>query len=374
MLEEVLYGYDVLPSAVHITAATLAGAQPRIGFNETHLDSLPYGRLSDGSVAIGSLEFLKSNSQLTFSNFSDPARRVSGEGEQPTPHTIAEANDDSFDLVIMNPPFTRNTNKSGVYANTFAGAFAALNSSNQDQKDMARRMAFLKEDTCYHGHAGMASAFAALANRKLKVGGMLALVLPLSAATGFAWQSFRQLLSDNYTDVAVLTIAAPEDGELSFSADTGIAECLVLARKLKSLDKEQSNAVFVSLKQRPRNVTGAKYIATSIIQRKDLRRMGDGPLGGSPVAVGNSSEGEMLSALYPSDGNVWGAVRLSDFSLAQSSYALSNSALWLPGSPSPMNISMASLDQIGSMGHHHLDIIGMPSSGIPQGPFDKTDP
>ena len=38
--------------------------------------------------------------------------------------------------------------------------------------------------TCYHGNAGIASAFAALAHRKLKRGGVLALVLPLSAAAG----------------------------------------------------------------------------------------------------------------------------------------------------------------------------------------------
>ena len=46
-------------------------------------------------------------------------------------------------------------------------------------------MAVLKKDTCYHGNAGIASAFAALAHKKLKPGGVLALVLALSAGCGF---------------------------------------------------------------------------------------------------------------------------------------------------------------------------------------------
>ena len=79
MMEDVLYGCDVMPSAVHITSATLSGAQPKIGFSQSRLYTMPYGRLSDDSVAIGSLEFLNSNAQLTLSNFSDPARRTIGQ-------------------------------------------------------------------------------------------------------------------------------------------------------------------------------------------------------------------------------------------------------------------------------------------------------
>ena len=109
IMENVLYGFDVLPSAIHITSATLAGAQPKVGFVNTHLDALPYGRLTDGSVSIGSLEFLRTNSQMTLSNFSDPARRVSSTGEEKVPQAFAEAYDESFDLVVMNPPFTSNT-------------------------------------------------------------------------------------------------------------------------------------------------------------------------------------------------------------------------------------------------------------------------
>ena len=51
-----------------------------------------------------------------------------------------------------------------------------------------------KKDTCYHGNAGIASAFAGLAHRKIKPSGVLALVLPLSATVGQSWQGLRKCL------------------------------------------------------------------------------------------------------------------------------------------------------------------------------------
>ena len=78
--------------------------------------------------------------------------------------------------------------REGAYADSINAAFAAFGASDQDQRDMAKRMEGLKKDTCYHGNAGIASAFAALAHKKLKRGGVLALVLPLSVANGLSWQ------------------------------------------------------------------------------------------------------------------------------------------------------------------------------------------
>ena len=102
-------------------------------------------------------------------------------------------------------------------------AFAAFDASKSDMDDMGKRLNQLGRNSCYHGNAGIASAFAALAQRKLKPGGVLALVLPLSAAAGLSWQGFRAMLKKDYTDLTVLSIAA--DGkDMSFSSDTGMAD------------------------------------------------------------------------------------------------------------------------------------------------------
>ena len=90
MMEEVLYGCDVMPSAAHITSATLSGAQPTVGYGQSRIYTMPYGRQSDGSVAIGSLELLSSSSQLLMINTSDPARRTGSAGEETASHIMVD--------------------------------------------------------------------------------------------------------------------------------------------------------------------------------------------------------------------------------------------------------------------------------------------
>ena len=107
MMEKVLYGCDVMPSAVHITSSTLSGMEPSVDFQESRLYTMPYGRMEDDSVMIGSLELLQSSSVLTLFNTSDPARRTGSAGEETASQVRAEIPDEGFDLVIMNPPFTR---------------------------------------------------------------------------------------------------------------------------------------------------------------------------------------------------------------------------------------------------------------------------
>ena len=48
MMEEVLYGCDVMPSAIHITGSTLSGVEPSVGFRKSRLYTMPYGRQKDG--------------------------------------------------------------------------------------------------------------------------------------------------------------------------------------------------------------------------------------------------------------------------------------------------------------------------------------
>ena len=44
-MEEVLYGCDVMPSAIHITGSTLSGAQPNGRLRkQSRLYTMPYGR------------------------------------------------------------------------------------------------------------------------------------------------------------------------------------------------------------------------------------------------------------------------------------------------------------------------------------------
>ena len=369
MMEEVLYGCDVMPSAVHITSATLSGVQPDVTFSQSRIYTMPYGRQPDGTVSIGSLELLQPSQVLTLFNTNDPALRTGSVGEETAAQINVDIPDGTFDIVIMNPPFTTNTGNEGSRLGTFNASFAAFNASEDDQRAMGKKLATVAKNTAYHGNAGIASAFVGLAHTKLRQGGVLALVLPLTAAMGLSWQNFRQLLSESYTDISVVSIAA-SGGEFSFSSDTGMAECLVVARKRRVEESIETRMHCTSLGQRPVGLASSSAIANNLTTRMPIRRIEDGPFGGTSLWIGDEHTGEILMTPCGIEENVWGSVRLSDCSLAQTAYALSVSELWLPGMATALKVATTRLNQVGRVGVVHHDINGP----LPRGPFSKVPP
>jgi len=374
MMEEVLYGCDVMPSAIHITGSTLAGIQPDVMYGRSRLYTMPYGRQEDGTVKIGSLELLQSSQVMTLFNTSDPALRTGSAGEETAAQVNAEIPDASFDLVIMNPPFTRagsdweGASRTEDYVKQFRGLATTLNA----QKEMSARLGRFAKDTCYHGYAGIASAFVALADKKLKPGGVIALVLPMSIAAGFSWQGFRKLLTENYHAVEVLSIASNSghDYDMSFSSDTGMGECLVIAIKgpRGASPSAQSNINFTSLRRRPPGFAAASAVANELLNTQVLRSIEDGPYGGTNIVVGDHVSGAMLTTVPTDSSETWGCVRLKDYSIAQTAYALSNSRLWLPGRPTSETLSIVPLQELGKRGWHDINIVGS------KAPFTKAPP
>ena len=367
MMEEVLYGCDVMPSAVHITGATLSGVQPAVAFGDTRLYVEPYGRMQDDSVKIGSLERLGDSGALTLINMSDPTLRTGSRGAQTARHVNVEIPDASFDLVIMNPPFTSNTKHRDASAGVLNAAFAAFDASDDDQADMADRLKQLAKDTCYHGHAGLASAFVALADKKIRPNGIVALVLPFTAINGSSWARFRKLIATQYTDITVVSIAGV-DTELSFSSDTNIGECLILGRKLKEKEQPSGRGQFVSLRRKPTDFIQAMELANVILSGTTVRHLEDGPYGGIPIYGGDELAGEVLDAPVDSYERGWGVARILDASVAQVAHSLSAGELWLPTEPKARELPIAQLGQVGERGLDSQLFI----SSAHKGPFTKA--
>ncbi len=366
MLEEMLYGCDVMPSAIHITGSTLSGIAPSVQFDNSRLYTLAYGRQQDGSVAIGSLELLQSSAALTLFNTSDPAMRTGSVGEETAAQIVADVPDGGFDLVIMNPPFTSNTKHRDAQGNVQNAAFAAFGASVDDQDDMAARLTRLARNSHYHGHAGLGSAFASIADRKIKPGGVLALVLPFTAVNGSSWSKFRQMIASQYTDITIVSSAA-EDADMSFSSDTGIAECLVVGRRRSKDDPPTGRAQFVSLRRRPQSFAEAQEVADVIRASSEFRHLEDGPYGGIPIFCGDTPAGEILNAPVNEYESGWGAARIADATVAQVAYALAGGYLWLPAQPTARDLSIAPLNQVGERGLDSQLLI----SAAHQGPFTR---
>ena len=367
MMEEVLYGCDVMPSAVHITGSTLSGVEPDVLFNSSRLYTMPYGRMKDGTVMIGSLELLRSSNVLTLFNTSDPALRTGGAGEETAAQIRAEFPDEGYDLVIMNPPFTSDTKHRDSAEGVVNAAFAAFNASDEDQEDMAKRLKRLAKDTSYHGHAGLGSAFGALADRKVRPKGVVALVLPSTAVNGSSWAKFRELIAKHYTDVAIVSIAA-DDLEMSFSSDTDMGECLVIGRKLAQGEKPSGRGTFTSLRSRPTSLADAQELSKVMRVSNTIRKLEDGPFGGIPIYKGETLAGEVLDAPLDSFKEGWGAARILDYSVAQVAHLLSTGKLWLPAKPKAQELSMTQLNHLGQRGVDHQFFV----SAAHKAPFVKA--
>ena len=94
----------------------------------------------------------------------------------------------------------------------------------------------------------------------------------------------------------------------------------------------------------------ATSLAAKMLDGSLVRRLEDGPYGGTPLMIGEELAGETITATRGADGESWGVVRLADNSLAQAAHALSRSKLWLPGSASSVGLQIGLLGDIGKLG------------------------
>jgi hypothetical protein len=381
-IENSFIGSDVMPSATHITASILSSAFPEERYKHTNILTLPYGRQPDGSVSLGAIELLSTQGALSIIDTgatgvgatsevsADPWVVIGGTG-------IADA---SFDLVIMNPPFTRLTGGGGKTSEIPLPMFAAFGTEQEEQELMSARTKKLTFGTCAHGNAGEASIFVQVAHNKVRHDGYLALVLPLTFLSGAAWEDCRELIRKNYRDIVVVTIASSKSGTFAFSADTDVGECLLVARRAQKpntgiLSAAADRVTSVSLTTKPSAPFEGTEIARQIrqtIQGGNVAKLEAGPLGGSPLALGNVHIGEMLSGPI-SAKDPWPLFRMSDHSVAQVAYQLlSKQKLWLHGMDSGdvRAVELCRLDELGQIGPYHLDIDGSGiSGGAARGPF-----
>ena len=371
MMAHAIIGCDVLPSAAHLTASMIAGAHPTVKYEQSLIMTVPYGDM-DGDLALGSLDLLNPQAKLVEMAITAKAAEGMGEKEKETWAALPHA---SFDLVVMNPPFTRPTNHEGSRHNVPNPMFAAFANTAKEQKMMAEATKTLTAGTSAHGNAGEASIFLVLADRKLKDGGALALVMPLSLLLGDSWEDSRSLLTNGYSDLVVISIAGDTDEDSSFSADTDMAECLVVGRKTKADNKR---GTFVVLKERPPypllGMSAAKQIH-HLIAENHLRRLEDGPVGGTHLYFGNDVIGQAMEAPLPESGG-WNLARIADLSLAQTAYQLTNqNCVWLPGMNKSQTVSIAitTVGAVGRVGPVHRDINGKNPDGSIRGPFSIKD-
>ena len=316
MMEQVLAGADIMPAAAHLTCTALSSTHPRTRFSRSRIHLMPYGRSPDASgsghhVRLGALELLDRSYRQTSwldtaeiavdpeggaGNGAGPAAGPGANGAGPAAGPGANGPEPLIDhagadLVIMNPPFTRPTNHGTAEAARMpVPSFAGFDTEAAEQRAMSRRLAKLNRglaDPAGSGNAGLASNFVDLAHAKVKPGGAIAFVLPAVMTAGQAWSKVRALLDEHYRNICVVAIADTGPTDRSFSADTGMAEVLVVADRARPDDEPDPDSwLWVNLSARPPNPVEAAETArliARIASEPSHRRSGALNLGGARI-------------------------------------------------------------------------------------------
>lgn len=343
LMENIIYGYDVLASAVHLTASTLALQAPDIAFKKMNLYSLPLG---GPHHRLGSIEFLKDRQMAMTTDLfgvSTAPGQVTGGGDV----MQFGASLPDLDLCVMNPPFTRS-----VGGNLLFGSVPDSERSKM-QKDLAKLLKTAKVSAS--STAGLGSVFVAIGDRALKENGRIALVLPKALLSGVAWKPTRELFNRKYLLEYLIVSQDPE--RWNFSENTSLSEVLVVARKVGEAPQEnQENVTCVNLWKNPATSFEALSIAQTLTE-KEIPSVKDDQ-GALEINIGEAKFGEALSI-------PWDELRNSSWILpcafAQSdltrvAYHLLKGAVWLPDTGIAGSLSLCPLGKLGELGPDRRDI------------------
>ena len=367
LMEEVMIGCDIMAAAVHLTAARLSGERPDIDYTGTKTWVMPYGEVTDAlgvsGYRIGALDLLHSNKR--FALWGDGTIAAAAQGEEAL--AVADVPAESLDIAIMNPPFTRPTNHEAGHAEVPNPAFAGLGAGPEAQRAMSDALAenirLISDMKASHGNAGIASNFIDLAHAKLKPGGVLALIVPASLVSGAAWRAARALLAVQYDDIAVVSISEHGDDASegrTFSADTGMAEVIVVATKKAGHPSEAAlDITYAILNDRPPSPIAGIEMARAINAKSGRSGL---------LTVGSQDAGLHASSAFGEDvaGNPIG---VSNVELVVAATELSAGRLTLPRH----RVLEFPIRPIGRLGHRGLvdrDISGRNPDDSARGPFD----
>ncbi len=372
MMKHGLVGLDVLNIAVHLTAAQLAGTHPDVPFDGECLLTMPY---NEPETAVGSLELLVPHASP---DMIDAAAAVTAGGRSPEniQDLVTKVGHGRFDLVIMNPPFSRATSHEGGNIGQGSPAFAAFDTPREVQQAKLKHLNRVAGKGKFGNmRAGLGTHFVDLGLRKLSNGGTLALVLPTTSLSGALWQQLRDALRANFENITVVSVSEAGSFDRSFSADTGIAECLIVAS-----DKGEScqYARFVMLNRQPASTARVDSIAAGIqhlTERADSDHQTEPEMDSRQLYAGNEYVGQIISAPLPIDGP-WPIAGIDDFELVSAAAELCNGRLVEVGNPTtkPIPIPIVPVRTIAGVGFSDMEIAGDKPDGDPQGPFELVRP
>ena len=261
LVEDVVYAYDTNLTATHLTASTLGMIHPRAPFERMNVNQTPFGMCDDPEDTdangnpnenprkvprIGSLEFLYGEGMLLkpWPNARNVDKTVDDEGgEQDSGWEVQEP--PPMDLVIMNPPFTRQD----LRHDQMGAEAEALMKAREKQLLAGKERSAAR----LHSSGGM---FNVLATKLLKKDtGTLAMILPTIVATSPGNADMREHIAEQFRIDTVVSSHDPK--RIYFSENTNIGEVLIIARR----EGKGEPTRFVNLARNPSTPIDAMNLA-----------------------------------------------------------------------------------------------------------------
>ena len=249
LIEDVLYGIDINLSATHLTASVLAMANPKVAFNRTNIFRAKLGVKEDKTGAwLGSLDLMQ-DSNVLFKDLIHTQERIIG-----TQESEEQAFEEKMDLIIMNPPFTRNDLRHDQLSKETERIV------KEEEKKLLQK--FFKDEKITLTTS--APAFVCLAHHlSKKQGARLGLVMPFSQCVATSATGVRRFLYKHW--YIELVITSHDTNRVFFSENTGINESLLVARRRKDGEPNKPTR-FINLHTNPTNSVEAFHLLSDLKQ------------------------------------------------------------------------------------------------------------
>ena len=255
LIEDVLYGLDINRHAIHLAACMLTLNAPKIDYNKMNLYNMQHGVNAEGEVRAGSLDLLVDDASYIPGLAPDTTQfRTTAEGYRDEAPDLTGL----CDLVIMNPPFTRNNIRN-------------LSLPAEERKLVQKHEVSLAKTTSDAQHRStidqstIGTFFTPIADRLLNSTGSLAIVKPYTMCTNASGKHERNLLTDPNRFHLELVVTSHDNRRIYFSENTDIHECLIVTRR-PSCETEGKPTAFISLAENPSSASEAHYLAKAIRQ------------------------------------------------------------------------------------------------------------
>ena len=276
-----LVGLDINPEGLALAFCALLLASPASRPQDIACWVMPHGRQPDGSVRAGSIELLEvllAGPALLPFDSSPPAGgllatlggypRATGlvsdpSGDIPSPGPSEWAH--RFDLVMLNPPYTRGTLRHHQYD---PAERQAVHHREQVLAQNLLAHGWIDEYQAVSGYS-LSTFFTVLGRHLLAYPGVLVQIMPTTALLNRAGSNQRQYLAQAMQVKIVLTSHDPR--QVAFSNNTHIHESVVLAwarprgPATASQKQEENPPVrFISLRKMPQTPQEAEQLALHI--------------------------------------------------------------------------------------------------------------